>query len=94
MATPPRGRLGDPTTGEGFECAVAYAIATKLGFTPDKVPGSSSRSRTRTRPAPRTSTIDINQVSYKPERAQAADLSDGYYFVNQSVVTLKDNPLA
>ena len=36
----------------------------------------------------------IDQVSYKPERAQAADLSDGYYTVLQSVVALKDSPLA
>ena len=37
--------------------------------------------------------IDINQVSYAAERAEAVDLSDGYYFVNQSVVALKANPI-
>ena len=33
-------------------------------------------------------------MSYSPERAQAADLSDGYYNVAQSVVGLKDNKIA
>jgi len=38
--------------------------------------------------------IDINQVSYKAERTAAADLSDGYYTLNQSIVALKANGLA
>jgi polar amino acid transport system substrate-binding protein len=38
--------------------------------------------------------IDINQVSYAADRAQAVDLSDGYYFNNQSIVALKANGLA
>ena len=36
----------------------------------------------------------LAQVSYTPERATAVDLSDGYYFVAQSVVALTANPLA
>jgi polar amino acid transport system substrate-binding protein len=38
--------------------------------------------------------FDINQVGYKPERAENVDLSDGYYFGNQSIVALKSNPFA
>jgi polar amino acid transport system substrate-binding protein len=30
-------KINDPTTGEGFESAVAYEIAARLGFTPDQV---------------------------------------------------------
>ena len=33
-------------------------------------------------------------MSYRPERAAAADLSDGYYTLNQSIVALKANGLA
>ena len=36
----------------------------------------------------------LAQVSYTAERAQSVDLSDGYYFVAQSVVALTGNPLA
>jgi polar amino acid transport system substrate-binding protein len=38
--------------------------------------------------------LDINQVSYAADRAQAVDLSDGYYNLNQSIVALKANGLA
>jgi len=46
--------------------------------------------------APGTKTVnhDDNQVTYKPDRAQSADLSDGYYTLNQSVVALKANAIA
>jgi len=37
--------------------------------------------------------LDINQVSYTPERAAVVDMSDGYYFLSQSVVALKTNPI-
>jgi polar amino acid transport system substrate-binding protein len=85
---------GDPTTGKGFESAVAYAVAGALGFSADKVtwvvvPFSNSFA-----PGAKKFDFDINQVSYTPERAQAADLSDGYYFGNQTVVTLQSSSFA
>jgi polar amino acid transport system substrate-binding protein len=86
--------VGDPTTGEGFESAVAYAIARELGFGPDEVewvvvPFDSSYA-----PGPKSFDFDINQVSYTPERAQQADMTDGYYFVNQAVVANAGTPVA
>ena len=33
-------------------------------------------------------------MNYKTERTQTADLTKGYYFGNQSLVALKENPLA
>jgi polar amino acid transport system substrate-binding protein len=85
---------GDPYTGEGFESAVAYAVAQKLGFAQADVawtvvPFDSSY-------APGTKPFDfyIAQVSYTTERAQAVDMSDGYYFVNQSVVALKSDAIS
>ena len=87
--------LGDPTTGTGFESAFAYALAEELGFDRETVtldPGQ-VRQRVRAR-APRTFDVDINQISFTPERAENVDMSDGYYFVNQSVVANKDTPAA
>jgi polar amino acid transport system substrate-binding protein len=86
--------LGDPTNGKGFEGAVAYAVAEKLGFTPDKVTWAYVPFTNAYAPGPKTFDFDINQVSWKPERAEQVDLSRGYYFVNQSVVAKKDSPLA
>jgi len=86
--------VGDPTTGQGFESAVAYAVADKLGFAKEKVAWIAVKFDNSYAPGPKAFDVYVAQVSYKPERAQTADLSDGYYFVNQAVVTLKSSPLA
>ena len=86
--------LGDPTNGQGFESAFAYALAEQLGF--DKadvtwvvVPFDNSFA-----PGEKTFDIDINQVSFTADRAKSVDLSDGYYTLNQSVVALNGNGVA
>ncbi|HET7677661.1 MAG TPA: ABC transporter substrate-binding protein [Candidatus Limnocylindrales bacterium] len=86
--------VSDPRSGKGFESAVAYAIAEKLGFSKDEVVWVVVPFANSYAPGPKAFDFDINQVSYKPERAQAADLSDGYYFGNQTVVALKGSPVA
>jgi polar amino acid transport system substrate-binding protein len=86
--------LGDPTNGQGFESAFAYAVADQLGFTKDQVAWTYVPFDSSYAPGAKTFDIDVNQVSATPERAQAVDLSDGYYFVNQAVVALADNPIA
>ncbi|HYM84333.1 MAG TPA: transporter substrate-binding domain-containing protein [Candidatus Dormibacteraeota bacterium] len=85
---------GDPTDGRGFESATAYDIAGKLGFTQDKVVWVPVKFDQSFAPGPKTFDFDINQVSYLPERAQTADLSDGYYQVSQALVALKGSPIA
>src|SRR3954454_18582122 len=65
----------DPSNGEGFESAVAYAVAQRLGFTKDEgtwtvVPFDSSFA-----PGPKTFDFDVNQISITPQRAQAVDFS-------------------
>ncbi len=84
---------GDPNSGRGFESATAYDIAGKLGFTQDKVAWIPIKFDNSYAPGPKPFDFDINQVSYLPERAQTADLSDGYYQVSQALVALKDNPI-
>ncbi|HUQ77268.1 MAG TPA: ABC transporter substrate-binding protein [Patescibacteria group bacterium] len=86
--------LGDPTNGEGFEGAFAYALAAKLGFAEADVVWTVVPFDNSFAPGDKTFDIDINQVSFSAERAQAVDLSDGYYTLNQSVVALKANGLA
>jgi polar amino acid transport system substrate-binding protein len=86
--------LGDPTNGQGFESAVAYAIATQLGFTADQVTWAYVPFDSSYKPGAKTFDFDINQVSVTPDRTQAVDMSDGYYFVNQAVVALAASPIA
>jgi polar amino acid transport system substrate-binding protein len=86
--------LGDPTNGQGFESAFAYALAQKMGFTKDQVQWVYVPFDNSFKPGPKTFDLDINQVSDTPERRAAVDMSDGYYFLNQAVVSLAANPVA
>ena len=86
--------LGDPTNGQGFESAVAYAIAKQLGFANDQVLWTYVPFDNSFKPGAKSFDFDINQISFTPERAQSVDMSDGYYTVNQAVVALAANPIA
>jgi polar amino acid transport system substrate-binding protein len=86
--------LGDPTNGQGFESAFAYALADKLGFAKTDVSWIVVSFDNSFAPGAKKFDIDVNQVSFTADRAQAVDLSDGYYTLNQSVVALKANRLA
>jgi polar amino acid transport system substrate-binding protein len=85
---------GDPTTGEGFESAVAYAIAEQLGFAKGDVVWVVAPFNTAIAPGPKAFDFDINQVSFTTERAASNDLTDGYYEFNQTVVVRKDSAFA
>ena len=86
--------LGDPTNGKGFESAVAYAVAEELGFSQAEVDWTVVPFDKSFAPGPKDFDLDINQISYSDERAQAVDFSDSYYDVNQAVVALKGNKIA
>jgi polar amino acid transport system substrate-binding protein len=87
----------DPTgesTDQGYEAAVAYAVAEQLGYGPDEVRWVVVPFNNIFRPGPKEFDFDINQVSYSEKRDQAVDFSDSYYDVEQAVVTLKDSEFA
>ena len=86
--------LGDPTNGQGFEAATAYAIAAKLGYAQTDVVWTVVPFDNSFKPGAKTFDVYLGQVSYTSDRAQAVDMSDGYYFVNQAVVSLKTNAIA
>ncbi|QWF22044.1 ABC transporter substrate-binding protein [Nocardioides sp. LMS-CY] len=79
----------DPSNGEGFESAVAYAVAEQLGFSEDQVTWVKVPFNTSYAPGAKKFDFDINQVSITPERAQVVDFSDGYYQAAQAVIALK-----
>jgi polar amino acid transport system substrate-binding protein len=87
----------DPTTTptkKGYEAEVAYGIAHKLGFTDDEVKWMAVPFLQAFKPGPKTFDFDINQISFKPERAEAVDFSDSYYDVEQAIVGLESNAIA
>jgi polar amino acid transport system substrate-binding protein len=85
---------GDPNTGKGFESAMAYAIAEQMGFTRDAVTWIPIAFNTSYAPGPKDFDFFIGQVTHNPERAASADLSEGYFFGNQTVVTMADSEFA
>ncbi len=85
---------GDPNSGKGFESAVAYAVAKQLGFAPTDVSWVVVPFANSIAPGAKTYDFDINQIGYTADRAANVDLTDGYYFGNQSIVALKSNPIA
>ena len=87
----------DPTTEptqQGYEAAVAYAVAEELGFSDDQVEWMVVPFDNVFRPGPKPFDFDINQVSFTDERDQAVDFSDSYYDVQQAVVTLESSDYA
>jgi len=87
-------KLNDPSTGKGFEPAVAYAVAAKLGFPHDEVDWTYVPFNRSYAPGPKSFDFDINQISYSAERAKVVSFSTSYYDVNQSVVVLKGKPIS
>jgi polar amino acid transport system substrate-binding protein len=86
--------INDPSTGKGFESAVAYAVADKLGFTKPEVAWIVVPFNNSFKPGPKKFDFDINQISVTADRDRAVDFSDSYYEVNQALVALKGTPIA
>ena len=86
-------KLGDPTNGQGFESAVAYAVAGKLGYSQSDVKWIVVPFDNSYAPGKKAFDFYLAQVSYTAQRATAVDMSDGYYYVAQSIVALKGNPI-
>jgi polar amino acid transport system substrate-binding protein len=87
-------KVSNPYSRQGYESAVAYAVASKLGFTNADVKWIVVPFNTSFAPGPKKFDFDINQISYKPARAKAVDFSDSYYDVNQALVVVKGTPIA
>ena len=83
----------DPTNGEGYESAVAYAIAEQLGYTQDQVTWVTVPFNKVVQPGPKDFDFDVNQVSITEARRKAVDFSSGYYDVVQTVITNKGSSI-
>lgn len=83
-----------PESGEGYEAAVAYAVADKLGFSKDQVKWTRTTFDTAIAPGPKDWDMNIQQFGITPERKKAVDFSSGYYKDTQSIVVKKDGKYA
>ena len=87
-------KINDPATGKGYESAVAYAIASKLGYTKSHVSWTYVPFNRAYAPGSKSFDFDINQISYTPARAKVVDFSRSYYDVNQAIVVNKGTKIA
>jgi polar amino acid transport system substrate-binding protein len=87
-------KINDPSTGKGFEPAVAYAVAKQLGFSHDEVKWIYVPFNRSFAPGQKSFDFDINQISYTPARAKVVTFSSSYYDVNQALVVLKGAKIA
>lgn len=77
-----------PETGEGFEAAVAYAVAEKLGFKKSDVVWVRTSFDQAIAPGPKTFDFNLQQFSITDERKKSVDFSSPYYSTTQTVVTI------
>jgi len=78
----------DPSSGEGFEAAIAYAIADQLGFAPEDVEWVRTSFEAAIAPGPKNFDFNIQQYTITDERKQAVDFSSPYYSASQAVVAI------
>jgi polar amino acid transport system substrate-binding protein len=86
--------INDPTTGKGYESAVAHGIAKRLGFTKAQVTWQAVPFLKSFAPGKKSFDFYLAQVSNRPERRKAVTFSTSYYVVNQAVAALKSNPIS
>jgi len=89
----PNNGTGNPYTGKGYESAVTYAIASKLGFEQSDVVWTAIPFNNSYKPGPKPFDFYVGQVSYSAARAGAVDFSDGYFDVQQALVANKGTPI-
>jgi polar amino acid transport system substrate-binding protein len=83
-----------PESGEGFEAAVAYAIAEELGFAAEDVVWVRTGFDEAIAPGPKSFDINIQQYTITPERLESVDFSSPYYAADQAVITVEGSAAA
>jgi polar amino acid transport system substrate-binding protein len=84
----------DPTSAQGFESALAYAIAEELGFAPEDVIWVRTTFEAAIQPGPKDFDFNLQQYTITEERAQNVDFSDPYYSTPQAIITVGSSPAA
>jgi polar amino acid transport system substrate-binding protein len=90
----PEWRRNDPYLGKGFEGALTFEVAERLGFTEDDVRFVPIGFHESFAPGDKDFDFALQQISSLPERAEGVDFSDGYYDVQQALVSVRGSPIA
>jgi polar amino acid transport system substrate-binding protein len=93
-AYPPWYMGDDPTNGEGFESALAFAVAGNLGYTREEVRWVRVPFNGALESGPKTFDANLSQFSITDQRKASVDFSSPYFDVTQVVVTTQTSPAA
>ena len=80
-----------PESGKGYEAAVAYAVADKLGFAKSDVVWVRTPFDTVIAPGPKDFDVNIQQFSITAAREKAVDFSSPYYVTAPAFVSFEGN---
>ena len=84
----------DPESGEGFEAAVIYALAEKMGFAKEDVVWVRTEFDEACAPGDHEWDLNIQQVSINADRKKAVDFSPAYFRPTQAIIAKKDSKFA
>lgn len=87
-------KISNPYSGKGYESALTYALAKRLGFSRAEVKWTPVLFEKSYAPGKKPFDFYLAQVSYKPVRAKTVDFSASYYEANQAVVGLRKNSIS
>ncbi|WP_299142268.1 ABC transporter substrate-binding protein [uncultured Tateyamaria sp.] len=76
-----------PEAGEGFEAAVAYALAEEMGFAAEAVTWVRTSFDEAIQPGAKNFDLNMQQYSITAERDKVVDFSAPYYTAPQAVMT-------
>ena len=81
-----------PESKEGFEAAVAYAVAAELGFGDAAVKWVRTAFDEAVQPGKKNFDFNLQQFTITDERKKTVSFSASYYSTNQAVVALEGSP--
>lgn len=93
-AWPPYVIDDDPASGKGFEAALTYAVAEKMGFSAEDVVWVRTGFDEAITPGEKDWDMNIQQFGITEERKQAVDFSTPYFMPTQAVIVKADGPFA
>lgn len=83
-----------PESGQGFEAALALAVAKEMGFEGDAVKWVRTSFDTAVAGSDKNFDFNLQQFTINDERKQVVSFSDPYYTANQAVLGAVDGPAA
>ena len=82
-----------PESGQGFESAVAYAVAEQLGYAQADVVWTRTTFDSAVTPGAKPFDFNLQQFSITEDRKKAVDFSSPYYSAPQAIVSFKGSAI-